>query len=334
LSLSAEGLTVDALAPARLPDLFPGVPYVVAGRYKGAAEGTLTLRGTTRDGRPWSASATAQPLDSPATRYTWARAYLRDLEDKYVTGGHGDLSDLEAHITETSLRFGVLCRFTAFVAVDARVVNEGGKQRRVVQPVEAPSGWAMFETESAKSVALGITAAGPVAMPMSASPIAPPPPMQAPPMSAPPMPGSPAPRPTSPPMPIYAKQALGDSGGGMMRLPRGRGRQGIRPQAPAAEIATVAPAPDYTSLMAQELQRLRDAADRPAFERRELLEDLGSRLAALGVKELNGLAEQLQPEAIAKVPFEELWDHVLRTLAAVAAGAPAPKPERRSFWKR
>ena len=40
-----------------------------------------------------------------------------------------------------SLRYGVLCRFTAFVAVDTRKVAEGEPEHRVIQPVEPPSGW-------------------------------------------------------------------------------------------------------------------------------------------------------------------------------------------------
>jgi hypothetical protein len=51
----------------------------------------------------------------------------------------------------------VLCRFTAFVAADVLVVNEGGVVHRVLQPVEAPAGWTMFER-------VGLAAA---AMPMA-----------------------------------------------------------------------------------------------------------------------------------------------------------------------
>src|SRR5262249_19554140 len=49
--------------------------------------------------------------------------------------------ELEKEILETSLRFGVLCRFTAFVAVDrAAVVNAGGRRHKVTQAVEKPAG--------------------------------------------------------------------------------------------------------------------------------------------------------------------------------------------------
>ncbi len=47
---------------------------------------------------------------------------------------------LEQRIGATSLRFGVLCRFIAFVAVDTRIVNEDGELDKVIQPVEFPAG--------------------------------------------------------------------------------------------------------------------------------------------------------------------------------------------------
>ncbi len=65
----------------------------------------------------------------------------------------------------------MLCRFTAFVAADVRVVNEGGVVHRVLQPVEAPAGWTMFERVGLAAAAMpmasmsagGLKAAGPFA---------------------------------------------------------------------------------------------------------------------------------------------------------------------------
>jgi Ca-activated chloride channel family protein len=141
LSLTADGLEILAgtTTPARLPDLFPGVPLVVAGRYRSQASGTLVLHGTTRDGRQWSATVRGERTESPAVTAQWARAYLRDLEDRYSSGMAG--RTLESILVQTSLRFGVLCRFTAYVAIDSRTVAESGAPHRIMQPVELPSGW-------------------------------------------------------------------------------------------------------------------------------------------------------------------------------------------------
>ena len=76
---------------------------------------------------------------TPAVRAIWARARIRDLEDTYATAT-GRLDELAAQIVATSLRFGVLSRFTAFVAVDEE--QTGAEQMApVAQPVERVSGW-------------------------------------------------------------------------------------------------------------------------------------------------------------------------------------------------
>jgi Ca-activated chloride channel family protein len=76
----------------------------------------------------------------------WARAHVRDLEDAYASGAAGRRQDkLEGRIVRTSLDFGVLSRFTAFVALDTVVVNRDGRLHRVTQPVDVPHGWAHHE---------------------------------------------------------------------------------------------------------------------------------------------------------------------------------------------
>jgi Ca-activated chloride channel family protein len=146
------------LAPARLPALYPGVPVTITGRYRGTP-GQLAVTGTEATGRPWRATAGAVRDCAGAAAALWARAHLRDLEDAYVTAepstwsafgsnipsaGRQALEELERRMVALSLRFGVMCRFTAYVAVDTRTVNEGGTTRRVVQPVEPAAGWAML----------------------------------------------------------------------------------------------------------------------------------------------------------------------------------------------
>ncbi len=140
LELRSKGLAIieGSASPARIPDLFPGVPLVLTGRYRGSAAGSLTLRGTTRDGGDWSTTVAGQRREAPAVTARWARAHLRDLEDRYASA---PAEDLATRIVDTSLRFGVLCRFTAYVAIDSRVAADGGQLHRVLQPVEAPAGW-------------------------------------------------------------------------------------------------------------------------------------------------------------------------------------------------
>jgi Ca-activated chloride channel family protein len=147
LRLEPAGLTFvpGSLVPARLPDLFAGAPLFVLGRYRGRLSGALALQARDAAGLLWSGEVAAVAEPQAPLAPLWARGRVRDLEDRYIIGT-GDPARLEQEIVGTSLRFGVLCRFTAFVAVDrSEVVNPGGQVHGVVQPVEMPEGWAEHE---------------------------------------------------------------------------------------------------------------------------------------------------------------------------------------------
>jgi Ca-activated chloride channel family protein len=320
LSLTADGLALvdDSRTPSRLPGLYPGVPLVVAGRYRGPAGGSVTVRGRTRDGQPWETTVAAEQRDAPAVTALWARARLRDLEDRYATGDSG----LEQPIVDTSLRFGVLCRFTAYVAVDTRVVTEGGQPHRVTQPVEPASGWDMLAPPAPPAAAGGMRLMA---------------------MRAPAAPGRGFSTAAAPGLDTgQLRGALSRARGGMVRPPA----QGT----PPVESALPSVHPQLVSvreIAAVEARRLREAERLPEYERRELLADLASRLNAL----INHLASLGVPEA-AYAPLRRLverinaggsldllWAETLRVLDAFAASvtvlAPAPEGERRrTFWKR
>jgi Ca-activated chloride channel family protein len=168
LELVPAGLDVDldSLAPRRLPALFAGSPLVVSGRFTGRAAGAVTVRGRDAAGQPWSATVEATAGAAAALTPTWARAHLRDLEDRYATDPAPD-RELERRIVDTSLRFGVLCRFTAFVAADVQVVNQGGVVHRVLQPVEAPAGWDMLRRVAASMPMAAVHAGGLQAAPFA-----------------------------------------------------------------------------------------------------------------------------------------------------------------------
>jgi Ca-activated chloride channel family protein len=162
LAVEAAGLAIDqaSIAPARLPDLFPGAPVIITGRWTGQASGAVTVTGRLASGERWLATVPVAAGANGAAAPVWARARLRDLEDRWAVAGD---QALEREIVATSLRWGVLSRFTAFVAVDTRVVNEGGRQRTVTQPVHAPSGWEMEQAQPstvyARAMAAGAAAA-------------------------------------------------------------------------------------------------------------------------------------------------------------------------------
>jgi hypothetical protein len=93
-------------------------------------------------GKPWFATIPVRRSHNPAIAPLWARGRVRELEDRFAIAPTGR-GPIEQQILETSLRFGVLCRFTSFVAVDrVQVVNPGGQVMPITQAVEIPEGWA------------------------------------------------------------------------------------------------------------------------------------------------------------------------------------------------
>lgn len=144
LALSGDGIELDyeSLGPQRLPALFASAPLVVALRSPAReATGRVVVRGRTPGGMPFEQSVPVTlGASGDAAAALWARAHIRDLEDAYVTRP-ADKKELERRIIATSLRYRVLSRFTAFVAIDTEVTSFGGNPRRIVQPAEVPAGW-------------------------------------------------------------------------------------------------------------------------------------------------------------------------------------------------
>lgn len=102
------------------------------------------MRGTLASGVPWEQELIAErkPFsDRPVLLPLWGRARVRELEDRFVADANADES-LRNEILQCSLSCNVLCRFTAFVAVDeTEKVASQSPPHRIVQPVEHPEGW-------------------------------------------------------------------------------------------------------------------------------------------------------------------------------------------------
>ncbi|MEU0881413.1 VIT domain-containing protein [Lentzea sp. NPDC005914] len=270
--------------------IYPGVPLVVFGRYTEVPD-TFIVRGRTRDGAEWHETVAVQRHTESAVRAQWARAALRDLEDRYATGDRA----VEPEIVRTSLRFGVLCRFTAFVAVDEKVVSDG-TVHRVVQPVEQPAGWQMPAPQ------FPMQAGGYGGAPGGAMSFAAPPPA--------------------------APQAA-------------RGRMlASRPAMPKMMPAPApAPVPDdpaqLREIAATEVRRLDKDAALPAWERRDLLADLASRLGTLIAGKQGPAYEPLRrlvTELTAGGDVDLLWERAAKVLREFAT-QPVAKERRRSFWR-
>ncbi|WP_395107504.1 VIT domain-containing protein [Actinomadura sp. SCN-SB] len=308
----------DTVAPRRIGALYPGVPLVVSGRFRGSPSGGVVVRGTASDGSSWERRVTGTETKAPAAGAIWARAHLRDLEDRYAVSGS---FDLEKRIVATSLRFNVLCRFTAFVAVDSRVVAEGGDPHHVVQPVEPPDDWAV------PPGGLALTQTG--GLPPGAAWAVPPAPMMAAGYGAAPQgaPGGPPPQSAGF---IEAERELFPPSRGSARARTGKSR--LTPEA-AAEFAK----------LLGELQAVA-SADRngrrafllytalPTLER--LAQPLQDETLSWLVRALTSLKDAAWG-GTSDARFDELWDKTLQVLGDIVQQKPEfERGRRRSFWKR
>ncbi|MBS1825921.1 MAG: VWA domain-containing protein [Acidobacteria bacterium] len=141
-----NGLPVNDVYPKRVPDLFAAKPMVIHGRFSAAAKGMVKIYAKSA-GR--EISRTIQ-LDLPAAQPAndvlaslWARTKIEDLTSlDYAGVQRGTVShELRNEITKLGLDFKLMTQFTAFVAVEERMVSEGGgAPRRIEVPVEMPEG--------------------------------------------------------------------------------------------------------------------------------------------------------------------------------------------------
>jgi Ca-activated chloride channel family protein len=261
--------------------------------------------------------------------------------------GASDPAAAEKRIVDTSLKYRVLSRFTAFVAVDQRVVNEGGRVHRVTQPVDLPSGW---EPPMAAGFA-GAPAPSPQAQGMAR--------MQT-------FAASPASFADS-----LARRFLpGGAPGGGRRMPprqpplaKPAPPPNFTPEAesldamaapPSVEqhrsdalIPPVAPPPAaLVDFVAQELRTLTAATKANVWTRAGLLTALAERIRVhLGPWEVAGepqslrltlgkLSAELAVPTADPAEVDRRWQHTLTTLASLTSPTANPTRQRRTFWKR
>ncbi len=140
-----EGLDVVDAEPQALADVWAERPLVIHARYRRAGRGTAVLRGF-REGRPYEQrlAVTLPERDEAhaAIASMWARARVDALMDEDLDAvQRGELpAERREQIVQLALAHRIMTQFTSFVAVEERVINEGGRQRTVTVPVEMPDG--------------------------------------------------------------------------------------------------------------------------------------------------------------------------------------------------
>jgi Ca-activated chloride channel family protein len=133
------GMEVYEVYPSRVPDLWTGRPVVVTGRLDGTVGESIEVRGWVGGERHVvEVPIQMEPEPRPALAKVWARMKIMDLADRSLWSREPQ-NESDA-IRDLALRYGLMSRFTAFVAVDSSEVTEGESGGVVPQAVPVPEG--------------------------------------------------------------------------------------------------------------------------------------------------------------------------------------------------
>jgi Ca-activated chloride channel family protein len=145
VSLEFRNLDVTEVFPNQLSDVWAEKPLFIHARYRKPGKGQVILRGF-QAGKPYrqvlEVKLPKRAQSNAALTSVWARAKVDDLMSQDLralqTGQFPE--PLRERIIEVALEHRIMTQFTSFVAVEDRIVNEGGVQRTVTVPVEMPQG--------------------------------------------------------------------------------------------------------------------------------------------------------------------------------------------------
>jgi Ca-activated chloride channel family protein len=140
IDLRFVGFDAYDVEPRKIPGLFASRPVVVFGKWRGSAGGTIEISGKSGRGH-YQRSIAVAPERSDAShralRHLWARARIADLSD---FGPVAPSNDRVAEITSLGLTYGLLTRYTSFVAVHEIVRRTTDDADDVDQPLPLPEG--------------------------------------------------------------------------------------------------------------------------------------------------------------------------------------------------
>ncbi|HYE19564.1 MAG TPA: VIT and VWA domain-containing protein [Tepidisphaeraceae bacterium] len=169
------------VAPRELPPVFDGDGLRAFARLAGRVPETVTLKCVTPAGpREWSVRVGVARDGQDVLPRFWARAAIRAIEDEHAQAAHSSAvvsgSDAAKRMIALSLKYGVQCAKTSFVAVEHRSLeerNEGRPELRRV-PIALAEGWGGVVAETAMGGSMMACAApaacAPMAMPSPAQP--------------------------------------------------------------------------------------------------------------------------------------------------------------------
>jgi Ca-activated chloride channel homolog len=137
---SVRVLLPRAVSAPQEIDLYAGLCSRLMGRCEGPLPTEVEVVGVSADGRGFRSRVPVTAATGVDLQKMWARERVLELEHGFLAGWRQPGYTPQA-IAQFALQHGVLCRFTAFVAVDEQSYVPGTPQQ-VTQAVSQPEGWA------------------------------------------------------------------------------------------------------------------------------------------------------------------------------------------------
>lgn len=137
VKFETKGFETYDIEPSSVPDIFAARPVIIFGKYTGEANGEIIMtgyQGRKKIKQRFKVSEGTLTPDNKALRYLWARKKIAQLDD-YNTRFR---DDTKAEVTALGLQYNLATQYTSFVAVDEKIVNEGGNAKTVKQPLPMP----------------------------------------------------------------------------------------------------------------------------------------------------------------------------------------------------
>ena len=140
IKLDWGSMRVSEVYPSSIPDLFPGRPIELIGRFEGTGATEIRVSGNAGNA-PVRFEVPAKLSDAAEARQglpsIWARRKIMDLSDRST---YAPDPELPYAIRQVALDYGLMSPFTAFVAVDASESTPGNGSKTVPVAVPLPEG--------------------------------------------------------------------------------------------------------------------------------------------------------------------------------------------------
>lgn len=145
ISLDFGNMEVADVYPKKINDLFSAKPVVIHGRFTKGGSGIVKLKGKSFGREIVREIPVTFPENEPdhdVLATLWARTRIDDLTAQDYAGiqNGNPKAEIKDTITNLGIEYRLMTQFTSFVAVEERVVTDGGQPRKIEVPVEMPEG--------------------------------------------------------------------------------------------------------------------------------------------------------------------------------------------------